>query len=274
MLYILIMAIIPAMFNPPVRNEFGRNLLPYASTFNETQTWNVTGSGTAVNDATHALNGKALRVNSIADTTVSFSLTDQLNFTAPATGMYVFSVEIYKTVLLGDDANVILEFYRDGINPYQLQCDLSGDGRSNNQWQYFAQSMQLNAGEVVSFKGNFTSGFADSTVWIDNLKVEFDPNATGLPTPYLEPEPLGKNYNITFGSVTSGSTTTMTINNVPDAQDGNIVLYGVKNAVMILGGLWGKAWVSAPGTVKIPYTNNTGSTIVLNAADYPIKIVK
>ena len=274
-LIFLIMAGIQAIFNPIVRNDFARNEFPYASTFNETQTWAVSpiGAGTATNVSLYALNGKALRLTSTFDTTVNFSFTDQLDFTAQRTGWMVFSVKVFKEELLGDDANIIFNFFRNGINPYEVQLDLSGDGRENNQYQYFAIPMFFNQGEVISTTINFTSGHANSTVWLDNMKIEYDANQTGLPTPYAEPELLGKTVSLTFGSVLAGASTTQVVA-MPEAKDGNIVHYGVRNATMILGGTWGKAWVNAPGFVTIPFKNDTGSTINVTPADFLIKIEK
>ena len=276
LIYYLIMAIIPATFNPTIRPDFSRNLLPYASTFNETQAWNVSGvgGGTVVNDATHHRYGtKALRINSTADTTLYFDLADYLNFTAETTGMYVVSFETYHEDLLGDDPNFTAEFYINGINPVQIQADLIQGSESENVWQRFSQIMNLTAGDVVSFKGTFTSGSANSTFWLDGLKVEADPNKTGFPSVYAEPELLGKSVSLTFGTVAAGASTTQVVE-MPEAQDGNIVHYGVRNAIMILGGHWGKAWVNTAGSVTIPFKNDTGSSINLTPADFLIKIEK
>jgi len=179
--------VITAPYIQTLSTEYSDNLLTYNSTFNDILVWNITsGTGTVTHDQSVMFQGKSLKIESLDNTLLTFNTVSDLGFTAESDGRYIFSFRVMCKLSTGDDPSVFVNLFKNGVAFNQLQAFVT-EAPLNN-WNCFAQSFDLNEGDVITYTLSYQSGTPDSNiVWLDGLKCELDDRHLGTPTAWSMP---------------------------------------------------------------------------------------
>jgi len=182
------MSFITAQYISVPANEFSENLLSVNSTLNNPLIWNIlSGTGTVTQEDDINFQGSSLKIESLDNVLLTFSTDTDLGFTAQNDGSYIFSFRIFLESFTGDDPNLTFNIFKNGVLFNQIQAFYT-DTQILNNWMCFAQSLQLNNGDEISFTISYQSGTpASNIIWLDGLKCEFDNRSLGIPTAYSLP---------------------------------------------------------------------------------------
>lgn len=194
--------------------EHNENLINHNSTFDRELNWTISGGGAVTHSNERVFAGrKSAKVNWTTMTApLTFHTNDQ-QIVAPYTGYYIFTHEINEVSTnptLPCGLVYSIKFYKNGSgSAFQVQ-EQSLENLSPNKWHCFAQRIFLNAGDVLTFKFEFSFGQTLlSTVvhYIDGLHFEIDDRKlSGIPTIYTKPLPIELIETLTFPEVTPGDT--------------------------------------------------------------------
>jgi hypothetical protein len=98
------------------------------------------------------------------------------------------------------------------------------------------------------------------------------PTNVTLPTSGILVSAISASGTLDFASVNAGESVILTIN-VIGAADGDVVSLGVPNALASAGGIY-TAWVSAPDTVSVKFSNTTAAPLDPASATFKVKVLK
>jgi len=273
----------------PINNP---NLLNPFATFDSDYTWNiVSGSGTAINKtASRKTGARGLQLKSLVTDglTCSSALTE---VTIAETGQHILSFKLREDAGGLNDNLIIVNIYVNGLlNEYELL--LTGE---LSDWKTYTQVIQLEANDVVTY------GFSIATndvgafyiVSVDDFKLEFDINGSGIPsvytpsynnglylvqvtdnvydyTPYIKCE---QTNSIDVGSISSNGSVVVTTT-LTGAEVGDFVQLSYPLELITLDLIVGVPIVSATDEVKFIIHNHTGSSVNPLVGDYKLKITK
>lgn len=180
------------------KSEYTENLLTPFCSFDDDFSWNtVTGGSNAVvsNSTTRKFEGlRALRVDFTGTSEIVFnSGGTEMNFIAPKDGIYTMSARFLKELVdVTSDINVSLYLFKNGISSldYDLTANLyQSSGFIDGVWNCYAQSINLLAGDVISFNFKANSDSIGAHFYIDGLKLEYnDRQLLAMPAIYTRPE--------------------------------------------------------------------------------------
>lgn len=98
------------------------------------------------------------------------------------------------------------------------------------------------------------------------------PTNVTLPTTGILVSAISASGTLNFNTVNAGESASLTIN-VTGAADGDAVSLGVPSSLAGAGGIY-TAWVSAPDTVTVKFSNTTAEAIDPASATFKIKVLK
>lgn len=189
---------ITAPYVGQLRNEYSENLLSYESTFNNDLTFNITSGVGSVTQVTNIYfeGFKCLKIESLEDSLLTFQSSEDLGFTCQNDGNYIFSFRVYCPNFLGDEPNFNINIFKNGLFYKTIQAFYT-DVNILNNWLCFAQTLNFNNGDVITFSMSYQSGLTESQIiYVDGLKCEFDNLNLGIPTAWsvpIEYNPLTNN---------------------------------------------------------------------------------
>jgi len=170
-------------------NEYNDNLLSYGSTFNDVQTWSITtGIGTVSNNNSHFFQGAySLKTVNFDNIPMAFNTASDLGCTIEQSGSHILSFRLFVESASGDDPSFIINVFRNAVLYNQISSFYMEDPILDN-WATFAQSMDFNAGDVISLSFEFNPAFINDEIWLDGMKLEFDDRNLGIPTAWSMPK--------------------------------------------------------------------------------------
>lgn len=180
---------ITAPYVGQLRNEYSENLLSYESTFNNDLTFNITSGVGSVTQVTNIYfeGFKCLKIESLEDSLLTFQCSEDLGFTCQNDGNYIFSFRVYCPNFLGDEPNFNINIFKNGVFYKTIQAFFT-DVNILNNWLCFAQTLNFNNGDVITFSMSYQSGLTESQIiYVDGLKCEFDNLNLGIPTNWSVP---------------------------------------------------------------------------------------
>jgi hypothetical protein len=164
----------------PINNP---NLFNPFSTFDSDYTWTiVSGSGTAINKTQSRKTGaRGLQLKSLVTDglTCSSALTE---VTIAEDGQHILSFKLREDADGLNDNIMVVNVY---VNGLLIEYELLLSGNTSD-WKTYTQVIQLEAGDVVTY--GFTIATNDVgafyIVSVDDFKLEFDTNGSGIPSVY------------------------------------------------------------------------------------------
>lgn len=176
------------------RNEYSENLLMPFCTFDKTHTWNIISGGAngiVSNSSVRKFEGsKSLRVDFTGTDELVFSSgSSEMNVTAQKDGIYIFSVRYFKELVFSEsDVLITINVFKNSIPFLELEADLySSSVFDDGKWNNYAQSFQLDEGDVLSFTIKAQCDTTTTNFYIDGLKLELDDRNLGIPSVYSRP---------------------------------------------------------------------------------------
>lgn len=208
------------VFIPQQSEIYSENLLSPFCNFDEPFSWNiVSGIGSVGNGNLQTFSGSsALSIlNESYNTTnvlVFNSGGTQMNFTAQKTGLYYLSLYAFiESVYSNENIPFTVKIFKNGSALDSFDLVLGTENNEffkNNQWNRYAQQIQLNGGDELTFE--FKVGFdltsLNSTVrvLIDGMKLEINDRGIEFPPLYLP----AKVRETGFQVITDGASTLAT----------------------------------------------------------------
>lgn len=172
--------------------EYSENLLTPFCTFDQAHTWNIISGGTngvVSNSDNRVFEGlQSLRVDFTDVGTIVFSSgSTEMNFTAKQDGIYILSSRFFRELTATGDVAFGFNLFKNGISYLELNENFNTENFELGKWNTFAQSIQLEDGDVLSFTFDIDSSVADEHIYIDGLKLELDDRNLGIPSIYSKP---------------------------------------------------------------------------------------
>jgi len=200
---------------PQISAEYSKNLLPLAANFEGDITYAITagdgGDSIVENSTLESFAGrKSLRVFSDTAFSLNFNGGAAFNHTVIDDKPMFITLAIKHGNLAGDDPSLQVLVFTNGAHTETMVASIfyeSGD--HTNFWNISAgQIPAKEIGDVLSFAFIFFSGNADSEIFIDRWKLEYDNAFQGMPTRYdfvnveLPTDNGDYSLNITDGTAT------------------------------------------------------------------------
>ena len=173
------------------RAEYSENLLPIMEDRTLTITSGMANGAVNYNTNFHFDEGSSIKMDitsSGVNKFINFNLSDY-SVTAPKTANYIFSYRL-KKVNPTDSIDFAVEIFVNGILSTDTTYDnnLSVNGYwTNLHWNTFAQSISLNAGDVLTFRFIMNTDLLITSLYLDGLKLELDDRFLGVPSIYSKP---------------------------------------------------------------------------------------
>ena len=174
------------------RAEYSENILPIMEDRTLIITSGMANGAVNYNTNFHFDEGSSIKMDitsSGLNKFINFNLSDFI-VTAPKTANYIFSYRL-KKVNPTDSIDFAVEIFVNGIlstdTTYDNNLAVNGDW-SNLHWNTFAQSISLNAGDVLTFRFIMNTDLLITSLYLDGLKLELDDRFLGIPSIYSKPK--------------------------------------------------------------------------------------
>ena len=174
------------------RAEYSENLLPIMEDRTLTITSGMANGAVNYNTNFHFDEGSSIKMDitsSGLNKFINFNLSDY-SVTAPKTANYIFSYRL-KKVNPTDSIDFAVEIFVNGIlstdTTYDNNLAVNGDW-TNLHWNTFAQSISLNAGDILTFRFIMNTDSLITSLYLDGLKLELDDRFLGVPSIYSKPK--------------------------------------------------------------------------------------
>jgi len=174
------------------RAEYSENLLPIMEDRTLIITSGMANGAVNYNTNFHFDEGSSIKMDitsSGLNKFINFNLSDY-SVTAPKTANYIFSYRL-KKVNPTDSIDFAVEIFVNGIlstdTTYDNNLAVNGDW-TNLHWNTFAQSISLNAGDVLTFRFIMNTDLLITSLYLDGLKLELDDRFLGVPSIYSKPK--------------------------------------------------------------------------------------
>ncbi len=174
------------------RAEYSENLLPIMEDRTLIITSGMANGAVNYNTNFHFDEGSSIKMDitsSGVNKFINFNLSDY-SVTAPKTANYIFSYRL-KKVNPTDSIDFAVEIFVNGIlsteTTYDNNLAVNGDW-TNLHWNTFAQSISLNAGDVLTFRFIMNTDLLITSLYLDGLKLELDDRFLGIPSIYSKPK--------------------------------------------------------------------------------------
>ena len=174
------------------RAEYSENLLPIMEDRTLIITSGMANGAVNYNTNFHFDEGSSIKMDitsSVLNKFINFNLSDY-SVTAPKTANYIFSYRL-KKVNPTDSIDFAVEIFVNGIlsteTTYDNNLAVNGDW-TNLHWNTFAQSISLNAGDVLTFRFIMNTDLLITSLYLDGLKLELDDRFLGIPSIYSKPK--------------------------------------------------------------------------------------
>lgn len=259
------------------RPEYSENLLPIMEDRTLTITSGMANGTVNYNNNFHFDEGSSIKMDitsSGLNKFINFNLSDY-SVTAPKTANYIFSYRL-KKVNPTDSIDFAVEIFVNGIlstdTTYDNNLAVNGDW-TNLHWNTFAQSISLNAGDVLTFRFIMNTDLLITSLYLDGLKLELDDRFLGVPSIYSKP----KDYN----ELTTNIIFVNSLSDLPTPSAGVITLqanktYYITSLIDLLGNrLVGGAnttIIGASSEVSILTSTGLGGGIALLSSIYTTPI--
>ena len=173
------------------RAEYSENLLPIMEDRTLTITSGMANGAVNYNTNFHFDEGSSIKMDitsSGLNKFINFNLSDY-SVTASKTANYIFSYRL-KKVNPTDSIDFAVEIFVNGIlstdTTYDNNLAVNGNW-TNLHWNTFAQSISLNAGDVLTFRFIMNTDLLITSLYLDGLKLELDDRFLGVPSIYSKP---------------------------------------------------------------------------------------
>ena len=174
------------------RAEYSENLLPIMEDRTLTITSGMADGAVNYNTNFYFDEGSSIKMDitsSGLNKFINFNLSDFI-VTAPKTANYIFSYRL-KKVNPTDSIDFAVEIFVNGIlsteTTYDNNLAVNGDW-TNLHWNTFAQSISLNAGDILTFRFIMNTDSLITSLYLDGLKLELDDRFLGIPSIYSKPK--------------------------------------------------------------------------------------
>lgn len=181
--------------------EYSENLLTPFCTFDKTHTWNIISGGAngiVSNSSVRKFEGsKSLRVDFTGVGQLVFSSgSTEMNFTAPKDGIYILSSRFFRELTATGDVSFEFTLFKNAIPFLEINENFNTETFELGKWNNFAQSFELEEGDVLSFVLKIGSSITGNHIYIDGLKLELDDRNLGIPSVYSRPYENNVDYLI------------------------------------------------------------------------------
>lgn len=188
------------------RPIYSENLLPPFCTFDDVHTWNIVDGPAEISvsssDEYRYAGERSIKVIMITTEGGTFdSGGTEMNVTAPANGSYILSTGLLiPTAFDTADTDIYIQCFVNGILllTNELNANLypysTGDpenptaGWEWGVWNIYAQTIQLNEGDILSFRIKVDTDSAGTELFIDRFKLELDDKQLEIPSIYSLPK--------------------------------------------------------------------------------------
>lgn len=173
-------------------SEYSENLLTPFCTFDKTHTWNIISGGAngiVSNSNVRKFDGlKSLRVDFTGIGQLVFSSgSTEMDFTAPKDGIYILSSRFFRELTATGDVSFEFTLFKNAIPFLEINENFNTETFELGKWNNFAQSFELEEGDVLSFVLKIGSSITGNHIYIDGLKLELDDRNLGIPSVYSRP---------------------------------------------------------------------------------------
>lgn len=264
--------------------KYSENLFPLFTAFNEPYAgWNImSGVGAVANSDVEKYKGNySLRViTNEADTVLAFdSANDGFEFTAPKTGNYIFSVKVF--IPSDYDTNEVYGVFDtyvngSGIGDYQFEFSNQASSFEHDKWNNFFQIIQLTEGDEYNLSFKFYADAIGCRAYLDGFKIELDDRNLVLPSRYTFPlnTIIESLVDVTIPEILTGETAFVSAT-LTGALVGDYIQMIIPTDLASVELSVSYPMVTATNTIRLAFTNNSGSTISEIAdASFKFKIVR
>ena len=264
--------------------KYSENLFPLFTAFNEPYTgWNImSGVGAVANSDVEKYKGNySLRViTNEADTVLVFdSANDGFEFIAPKTGTYIFSVKVF--IPSDYDTNEVYGVFDtyvngSGIGDYQFEFSNQSSSFEHAKWNNFFQIIQLTEGDEYNLSFKFYADAIGCRAYLDGFKIELDDRNLVLPSRYTFPlnTIIESLVDVTIPEILTGETAFVSAT-LTGALVGDYIQMIIPTDLASVELSVSYPMVTATNTIRLAFTNNSGSTISEIAdASFKFKIVR
>ena len=264
--------------------KYSENLFPLFTAFNEPYTgWNImSGVGAVANSDVEKYKGNySLRViTNEADTVLVFdSANDGFEFTAPKTGTYIFSVKVF--IPSDYDTNEVYGVFDtyvngSGIGDYQFEFSNQASSFEHDKWNNFFQIIQLTEGDEYNLSFKFYADAIGCRAYLDGFKIELDDRNLVLPSRYTFPlnTIIESLVDVTIPEILTGETAFVSAT-LTGALVGDYIQMIIPTDLASVELSVSYPMVTATNTIRLAFTNNSGSIISEIAdASFKFKIVR
>ena len=264
--------------------KYSENLFPLFTAFNEPYTgWNImSGVGAVANSDVEKYKGNySLRViTNEADTVLVFdSANDGFEFIAPKTGTYIFSVKVF--IPSDYDTNEVYGVFDtyvngSGIGDYQFEFSNQASSFEHDKWNNFFQIIQLTEGDEYNLSFKFYADAIGCRAYLDGFKIELDDRNLVLPSRYTFPlnTIIESLVDVTIPEILTGETAFVSAT-LTGALVGDYIQMIIPTDLASVELSVSYPMVTATNTIRLAFTNNSGSTISEIAdASFKFKIVR
>jgi hypothetical protein len=168
-------------------------------------------------------------INTGSSDNVVFYINDNTT-TVTQDGSYILSYRFFKNSIT-EDVNFICNVFVNGIlqteNILNQNLFISS-GFEDNVWQTYAQTLDLQTGDIITMTFDTYSDTSLVDIWFDGLKLELDNKNLGIPSIYSLPNNYYTNSVSNFIFVDSINDLPTAISNVITLQD-NYTYFFVKS---------------------------------------------
>lgn len=173
-------------------SEYSENLLTPFCTFDKTHSWNIISGGAngiVSNSNVRKFDGlKSLRVDFTGIGQLVFSSgSTEMDFTAPKDGIYILSSRFFRELTATGDVSFEFTLFKNAIPFLEINENFNTETFELGKWNNFAQSFELEEGDVLSFVLKIGSSITGNHIYIDGLKLELDDRNLGIPSVYSRP---------------------------------------------------------------------------------------
>lgn len=276
------MAVGQAILVEQISANYNENLLPYFSTFNEEYTWNITDGSSAVIE-----NSPLRRATGDMSMLVTFTGTSETTFNA--TGDALTTISPYDGIkklskafwISSDYEDAIVSFttvvFLDGVSSdlTTFQADIRADeGFVFDKWNVFAQNLNIDKDAEVTFEFKVQSDTIGVKLFVDMFMLTVDDKKEGLISAYRLPDKteIYATATLDFPSIAHNDTHTLTAT-ITGAKVGDFVQV-VPPVAVATNKLICNAIVTADNTVTVIISNNGGSSVNLDSADFKFYLTR
>jgi len=264
--------------------KYSENLFPLFTAFNEPYTgWNImSGVGAVANSDVEKYKGNySLRViTNEADTVLVFdSANNGFEFIAPKTGTYIFSVKVFiPSDYDTNDVYGVFDTYVNGsgIGDYQFEFSNQASSFEHDKWNNFFQIIQLTEGDEYNLSFKFYADAIGCRAYLDGFKIELDDRNLVLPSRYTFPlnTIIESLVDVTIPEILTGETAFVSAT-LTGALVGDYIQMIIPTDLASVELSVSYPMVTATNTIRLAFTNNSGSTISEIAdASFKFKIVR